>query len=274
RVALLPLRPARALAEHRFTGLRARALFAGLAAHSMLPLEFVASAAFGLVLGVAAHALGWPIARGGAQKLADALASYLRQLGGEIVVNHPITTLDELASCRIVLCDLTPRQLLNIAGDRLSPYYRQSLQRYRYGMGAFKMDWALSGPVPWKAAPCARAATVHLGGTLDEIALSERLAWRGEHAEKPFVLAVQPSLFDSSRAPAGRHTLWAYCHVPNGSRVDMTERIENQIERFAPGFRDQILARHSMSPGDLEQHNPNLVGGDVSGGAQTLRQIF
>jgi len=274
RFGLRAIRPARALAEHRFAGLRARALFAGLAAHSMLPLEFVASAAFGLVLGVAAHALGWPIARGGAQKLADALASYLRQLGGEIVVNHPITTLDELASCRIVLCDLTPRQLLNIAGDRLSPYYRQSLQRYRYGMGAFKMDWALSGPVPWKAAPCARAATVHLGGTLDEIALSERLAWRGEHAEKPFVLAVQPSLFDSSRAPAGRHTLWAYCHVPNGSAFDMSDRIEAQIERFAPGFRDLVIARSVMAPPDLERRNANLVGGDINGGAAILQQLF
>jgi phytoene dehydrogenase-like protein len=274
RFGLHAILPARRFAERVFAGPRARALFAGLAAHSMLPLEFMASAAFGLVLGVAAHALGWPIARGGAQKLADALASHLRQLGGEIVVNRRITTLDEIASCRVVLCDLTPRQLLNIAGHRLSARYRQSLERYRYGMGAFKMDWALSGPVPWKAAPCARAATVHLGGTLEEIALSERLAWHGEHAEKPFVLAVQPSLFDESRAPAGKHTLWAYCHVPNGSTFDMSERIEAQIERFAPGFRDLVVARNVMAPLDLERRNANLVGGDINGGAAILQQLF
>ncbi|HEU4340921.1 MAG TPA: NAD(P)/FAD-dependent oxidoreductase, partial [Candidatus Binatia bacterium] len=221
-----------------------------------------------------AHALGWPIARGGSQKLADALASYLRSLGGEIVVNRCVGGLDELPPSRVLLCDLTPRQLLSICGDRLSPRYRRKLQRYRYGMAAFKMDWALSGRVPWKAAECARAATVHLGGTLDEVALSERAAWKSQHAEHPFVLLVQPSLFDSSRAPNSRHTLWGYCHVPNGSALDMTERIEKQIERFAPGFRELVLARSVMSPRDLESRNANLVGGDINGGAPILKQLL
>ena len=274
KFGLRAMRPARRLAENVFAGQRARALFAGLAAHSMLPLEYAASAAFGLVLGVTAHALGWPIARGGAQKLADALSSYLRQLGGEIVVNRWITSLDDLPASRVVLCDLTPRQLLRIAGNRFSSRYRRSLEHYHYGMGAFKMDWALSAPVPWKAASCARAATVHLGGTLDEIALSERAAWRGDPAGRPFVLLVQPSLFDDSRAPATKHTLWAYCHVPHGSNFDMTHRVEAQIERFAPGFRDLVIARSVMAPHDLEQHNANLVGGDINGGAAILRQLF
>ena len=274
KFGLRAMRPARRLAENVFAGQRARALFAGLAAHSMLPLEYAASAAFGLVLGVTAHALGWPIVRGGAQKLADALSSYLRQLGGEIVVNRWITSLDDLPASRVVLCDLTPRQLLRIAGNRFSSRYRRSLEHYHYGMGAFKMDWALSAPVPWKAASCARAATVHLGGTLDEIALSERAAWRGDPAGRPFVLLVQPSLFDDSRAPATKHTLWAYCHVPHGSNFDMTHRVEAQIERFAPGFRDLVIARSAMAPRDLEQHNANLVGGDINGGAAILRQLF
>jgi phytoene dehydrogenase-like protein len=274
KFGLHAMRPARRLAENVFAEQRARALFAGLAAHSMLPLEYAPSAAFGLVLGVTAHALGWPIARGGAQKLADALSSYLRQLGGEIVVNRWITSLDDLPASRVVLCDLTPRQLLRIAGNRFSSRYRRSLEHYHYGMGAFKMDWALSAPVPWKAASCARAATVHLGGTLDEIALSERAAWRGDPAGRPFVLLVQPSLFDDSRAPATKHTLWAYCHVPHGSNFDMTHRVEAQIERFAPGFRDLVIARSAMAPRDLEQHNANLVGGDINGGAAILRQLF
>ena len=274
KFGLRAMRPARRLAENVFAGQRARALFAGLAAHSMLPLEYAASAAFGLVLGVTAHALGWPIVRGGAQKLADALSSYLRQLGGEIVVNRWITSLDDLPASRVVLCDLTPRQLLRIAGNRFSSRYRRSLEHYHYGMGAFKMDWALSAPVPWKAASCARAATVHLGGTLDEIALSERAAWRGDPAGRPFVLLVQPSLFDDSRAPATKHTVWAYCHVPHGSNFDMTHRVEAQIERFAPGFRDLVIARSVMAPRDLEQHNANLVGGDINGGAAILRQLF
>jgi phytoene dehydrogenase-like protein len=274
RFGLQAIRSACHLANKRFKGERARALFAGLAAHSMLPLEHWGSAAVGLVLGIAAHVLGWPVPRGGAQKLTDALASYLRTLGGEIETNRTIATLAELPRSRIVLCNVTPRQLLQIAGEQLTPRYRNTLQRYRYGMGAFKLDWALSGPVPWKAAECARAATVHLGGGIEEIAASERAAWYGEHVHRPFVLLAQPSLFDPSRAPDTQHTLWAYCHVSNGSTFDMTERIESQIERFAPGFRDLVLARSVRSPLELERHNANCVGGDINGGAADLRQLF
>ena len=274
RFGFLGIQPARRLAETRFQGERAKGLFSGVAAHSMLPLEHWGSAAFGLVLGIAGHAVGWPIARGGAQKLIDALAAHLRTLGGEIISNRAVRALDELPSSRVVLCDVTPRQLLEISGERLSPSFRKSLGRYRYGMGAFKLDWALSGPVPWKAPECARAATVHLGGTLEEIAVSEESAWSGRHVEKPFVLLAQPSLFDSSRAPEGKHTLWGYCHVPNGSTLNMAESIEKQIERFAPGFRDLIIRRSSMSPLELEKRNANLVGGDINGGAASLRQLF
>jgi phytoene dehydrogenase-like protein len=274
RFGALGLQPARRLVENRFLERRARGLFAGLAAHSMLPLEHRGTAAFGLVLGITGHSAGWPIARGGAQKLTDALAAYLLALGGEIIPNRPVRRLDELPSSRVVLCDLTPRQLMRIAGDRLSISFRKKLQRYRYGMGAFKIDWALSAPVPWTTRECARAATVHLGGTLEEIALSEDSAWRGEHADKPFVLLAQPSLFDSSRAPEGKHTLWGYCHVPHGSTFNMQERIENQIERFAPGFRQVVMDRHVMSPLELERRNANLIGGDINGGAPTLGQLF
>ena len=274
RFGLSAIRPARSFSESWFEEQRARALFAGLSAHSMLPLEAWGSAAFALVLATTAHALGWPIARRGSQALADALALYLRSKGGELYTNAPVQTLDELPSCRVILCDMTPRQLLGLAGDRLSPSYRRRLEGYRYGMGAFKIDWALSAPVPWKAQACARAATVHLGGTLQEIAASERAAWRGDHTAHPFVLAVQPSLFDSSRAPLSKHTLWTYCHVPNGSAFNMTARIEAQIERFAPGFRDTVLARGVAAPADLERRNPNLIGGDINGGAATLSQLF
>lgn len=274
RFGLEAVRSARSLAEKRFQGEKARALFGGLAAHSMLALDMRGSAAFGLVLGITAHALGWPVPRGGAQKLAHAMASYFQSLGGEIVTNRRVSTLDELPRSRAVLCDLTPRQLLTIAGERLPRRYRQKLQSYRYGMGAFKMDWALAGPVPWKAPECARAATVHVGGGLEEISASERAAWSGQSVDKPFVLLAQPSLFDPSRAPQRNHTLWGYCHVPNGSNTDMAERIERQIERFAPGFRDLVLARSAMSPVQLEQHNANLVGGDINGGAADLRQLF
>ena len=274
RFGFSAIQSARGLAEGRFQGEPARGFFAGLAAHSMLPLENWGSAAFGLVLAISGHAVGWPIARGGAQKVTDALALHLRSLGGEIVTNRPVRSLGDLPPSRVVLCDLTPRQLIEIAGERFSPRYRKSLQRYRYGMGAFKMDWALSGPVPWKARECARAATIHLGGTLGEIAFSERSVWRGEPVEKPFVLLAQPSLFDPSRAPEGKHTLWGYCHVPNGSTFNMTERIEKQIERFAPGFGDLVVRRSVMSPMELEKRNANLVGGDINGGAPTLSQLF
>src|SRR5688572_941189 len=274
RFGLSAIRPARNFSESWFEAQRGRALLAGLSAHSMLPLEAWGSAAFGLVLATTAHALGWPIARRGSQALADALVLYLQSKGGEIYTNTPVQTLDELPSCRVILCDMTPKQLLGVAGDRLSPSYRRRLERYRYGMGAFKIDWALSAPVPWEAQACARAATVHLGGTLQEIAASERAAWRGDHTAHPFVLAVQPSLFDSARAPESKHTLWTYCHVPNGSAFDMTAHIEAQMERFAPGFRDTVLARSVAAPADLERRNPNLIGGDINGGAPTLGQLF
>jgi phytoene dehydrogenase-like protein len=274
RFGMLAIQPGRRLAECRFATERAKGLFAGLVAHSILPLEYWGSAAFGLVLAIAGHSVGWPLAWGGAQKLTGALAGYLLSLGGEIVLSHPVRKLNELPPARVVLCDVTPRQLLAIAGEDLSRSYRTKLAGYRYGMGAFKMDWALSGPVPWKARECARAATIHLGGTLTEIAFSEQSAWRGDHVEQPFVLLAQPSLFDPSRAPEGQHTLWGYCHVPHGSTFDMTERIEKQIERFAPGFGDLVLQRSVMSPRELERHNPNLVGGDINGGAPTLNQLF
>jgi phytoene dehydrogenase-like protein len=274
RFGLKAVRSASGLARSTFAGERARGLFAGLAAHSMLPLERPLSAAFGLVLGAAGHAVGWPMARGGSQRIADALAACLRLLGGEIAAGRPVGSLDELPPARAVLLDITPRQVLRLAGDRLPAGYRRALRRYRYGPGAFKVDWALDGPIPWRAAECGRAATVHLGGTLAEIAASERAAWQGTPAERPYVLLVQPTLFDPSRAPHGVHTAWAYCHVPNGSPFDMTERIEAQVERFAPGFRDRILARSVMPPAELERHDANYVGGDIAGGVQDLRQQY
>ena len=274
RFGKLALRPASRLAKTLFKGERARALFAGLAAHSVLPLERVPSAAFGLVLGVTAHTFGWPLPRGGAQQIADSLASHLRSLGGEILTNTKVNSLDELPPARITLCDVTPRQMLAIADSRLSPGFRRKLSQYRYGPGAYKIDWALDAPIPWTAAECSRSGTVHVGGTLEEIAESERAVWQGQHPERPFVLVAQPSLFDSTRTPEGKHTAWAYCHVPHASDFDMTERIEQQIERFAPGFARHIVARNVMPPGRLEQHNANLIGGDINGGVQDLRQLF
>ena len=274
RFGLKAIRSATALADSWFKTQRARGLFAGIAAHSIIPLEWRGSAAFGLVLSASAHADGWPVAKGGSQKLSDALASYLRSLGGVIETDSPVKSLDALPPAEAVLCDLTPRQLVALAGDRLPEGYRKKLLQYRYGPAAFKLDWALSGPVPWKAAECARACTVHVAGTFEETADAERAPWEGRCAKKPFVLVVQPSLFDSTRAPAGQHVLWGYCHVPNGSTEDMTDRIESQIERFAPGFKSRILARSVMAPADLERHNSNLVGGDIVGGAQDLSQVF
>ncbi len=270
----LALRSAFSLAERRFKGDRAKALFAGVAGHSVLPLESVGSAAVALILGIVGHAVGWPFPRGGSQRIADALASYFRSLGGEIVSGAKVETFDELQPVRAILCDIGPRQLVRMAGDRLPSAFRRQLERYCYGPGAYKVDWALSGPIPWRAAECSRAATVHLGGSLNEIAVSERAPWQGEHAERPYVLLTQSSLFDSTRAPVGKHTAWAYCHVPNGSKFDMLDRIERQVERFAPGFRDLILARSVLDPAALESHNPNLVGGDFAGGAQNLGQLF
>ncbi|MBK9942235.1 MAG: NAD(P)/FAD-dependent oxidoreductase [Kouleothrix sp.] len=266
--------PARRLAEIWFRGDHARALFAGMAAHSILPLERAPSAAAGLVLAALGHRFGWPIPRGGAQTIADALASYLRELGGTIVTGARVATLAQLPPARTIMFDLTPRQLLQIAGERLPAGYRRALGRYRYGPGAFKLDWALDGPIPWRAPACTWAATVHLGGSLAEIAESERAAWAGRHAARPFVLLAQPSLFDHTRAPVGQHTAWAYCHVPHGSAFDMTERIEAQIERFAPGFRARILARSTMGPAAMEAYNANYIGGDINGGVQDLTQLF
>ncbi|SPE35502.1 Protein p49 [Candidatus Sulfopaludibacter sp. SbA6] len=273
RFAPYAFRSATGLARARFHGSRARGLFAGLAAHSVLPLESVMTAAFGLMFAIAGHALGWPLPRGGAQRIAGAMASYLRSLGGEILTSSRVSSLDELPPARAVLLDVTPRQLLGIARDRLPSPYRRKLEQYRYGPGVFKTDYAMDGPIPWKDAECARAGTVHLGGTLEEIAESEGSAARGAAPERPFVLAAQQSLFDDSRAPAGKHTAWAYCHVPNGCTVDMTARIEAQIERFAPGFRERILARHAMGPAALEARNANYVGGDIGGGSYQACQF-
>jgi phytoene dehydrogenase-like protein len=266
--------PATLLARLTFRGERARAVFAGLSAHSMLRLDRPPSGAFGLTLGVLAHAVGWPFPRGGTQRLSDALASYLRSLGGEIETGHRVESLAELGETPTVLLDVTPRGLLALAGDRLPGRYRRGLEGYRYGPGVFKLDWALDGPIPWRAEECAQAATVHLGATLKEIADSEAAPGRGEIAERPYVLLAQQSLFDSTRAPAGQHTAWAYCHVPNGSTVDATERIEAQVERFAPGFRERILARSALGPADMERYNANYVGGDINAGAATLSQLF
>ena len=274
RFGLTGLRSARSVAQARFRGERARALFAGLAAHSILPLERPLSAAFGLVLGAAGHAVGWPMPRGGAQRISGALASHLTSLGGRIETGVPVERLEDVPAAAVTLLDMTPRQVVKIAGRRLPGRFRRSLDAYRYGPAAFKVDWALSGPVPWRASECARAGTVHLGGSMDEIANAERDVWLGRHPDRPFVLLSQPSLFDPSRAPEGRHTIWAYCHVPNGSRFDMTDRIEAQVERFAPGFRERILKRSVRPPAALEEYNPNCVGGDINGGVQDLGQLF
>lgn len=274
RFGLSGIRSAKTFAEGKFKEEKTRTLFAGLAAHSFLSLDQAGTAAFGLILGVLAHTVGWPVTRGGSQRLANALAAHLEELGGEIVTNHRVQSLAELPPARVILCDITPRQLARMAGDSLTASFRRRMERYRYGPAAFKMDWALNAPVPWKAVECRTAATVHLGGSFAEIAESEWNASHGRHSERPFILVAQPSLFDPTRAPAGQHTLWAYCHVPNGSTVDMSDVIERQIERFAPGFRDCIIGRSVMTPSDLERHNPNLIGGDINGGIQDLAQMF
>jgi phytoene dehydrogenase-like protein len=264
---LSALLPAASLARSRFSGLRARALFAGIAAHSVLSLEAPASAAVALILMAAGNARGWPIVRGGAQVLTDVLVGHLQSLGGRIETGCEVTQLPE---ADVILADVTPRQLLQIAGSKLSQEYRRQLERFRYGAGVFKIDYALSSPVPWTAKECSRAATVHLGGTLEEVVASERHFT----SEAPLVLFVQPSVFDPSRAPAGHHTAWAYCHVPNGSTTDRLDSIERQIERFAPGFRDCVLSRTVSPPAALERWNPNLIGGDISAGDMNLRQLI
>ena len=267
-------RSARSLANGSFTTERGRTFFAGLAAHAMLPLEYLSTGGFGLTLAISAHFSGWPVVRGGAQRLTQSLVSYLGSLGGKVITDCPVESLDQLPPARAILLNVTPRQLLKLAGNQLPDSYSRKLSRYRYGMAAFKLDWALDKPIPWTAPECRQAGTIHLGGSLTEICESERGAWQGTVTKRPFVLLSQPSLFDSSRAPQGRHAAWAYCHVPNGYAEDVTELIEAQIERFAPGFRKCILARSVLTPLDLERHNPNLVGGDIAGGASMLSQLF
>ena len=274
RFGLAALAPARGLANVRFGEQRARALFAGIAAHSFLPLEAPASAAFGLVLGAAGHAVGWPLPRGGAQAISDTLAAHLRELGGEIETDSRVENLEQLPKARAILFDTTCWQFVRIAANQLPDRYQRRLERFRHAPGVFKIDYALSAPVPWRAAECRAAGTLHLGGTLEEIAESEHQVAQGRHPERPFVLVAQQSLFDRSRAPENQQTLWAYCHVPHGSDRDMTESIEEQIERFAPGFRGCVLARHTAGASALERSNPNLIGGDINGGAADLWQLI
>jgi len=252
----------------------ARGLWGGMAAHSMLPLTKTATSAIALVLMITGHLKGWPLPRGGTASLARALGSYFTSLGGVIQTGFEVRSLRDLPSSRALLLDLTPRQLLRLGGHRWSSLYQTQLERYRYGMGVFKIDWALDGSIPFKAGACDLSGTVHIGGTLEEIVTSEQMTWEGRHPEKPFVLLAQQSIFDPSRAPVDKHTAWAYCHVPNGSRNDMTAAIEGQVERFAPGFRERILARHVMDTAQLESYNANYIGGDINGGAIDIRQLF
>jgi len=273
RFGLLGLRSAEGVAR-RFAGVRARALLAGCAAHSILPLSRMLSGAVGLMFLVTGHVEEWPVARGGSAAIARALAGYLASLGGRIETGRRVTSLTDLPPSRVVLFDTSPAQLADIGAPVLPARYLRRLRRYRYGPGVFKMDWALDGPIPWRDPRCLEASTVHLGGTFEEIAAAEAAVWRGEHPERPFVLVVQQSQHDPSRAPPGKHTGYAYCHVPAGSKVDLTETVERQIERFAPGFRDRILARRAMGPADLERHNPNNVGGAITGGVADLGQLF
>jgi phytoene dehydrogenase-like protein len=274
RFGLLGLRSCTSLASSYFNEPKARAMFAGLCAHSVLPLERAGTSSFGLVLALAGHAINWPCVRGGSKKIVEALAACLKNLGGEIQTGRLVKSMNDLPHARAVLFDLTPRQIVAIAGEQLASGYRKRLSEYRYGPGVFKVDWALDGPIPWKAQECSEAATVHLGGTMSEIAASESAMWNGQHHERPFVLIAQQSLFDETRAPEGKQTGWAYCHVPHGSSVDMTERIEAQVERFAPGFRDRILERHTVNSAELERYNPNMIGGDIGGGSNELWQFM
>ena len=282
----VPPRHPVALARYGWTGIRpatwvvrrfssdgARGLFAGLAGHSILSLSALSTTGYGVMLGVLGHLVGWPLPRGGSQTIADALVSLLAARGGAVECGREVRSLDELPPARALLLDLTPRQVIAVAGRRLPPQYVRRLERFRYGPGVFKLDLALDGPVPWANREATRSATVHLGGRFEEIAAAEGDVQRGRHPERPFVLLAQPSLFDPTRAPEGIHTVWAYCHVPNGSTVDMADRIEAQIERFAPGFRERIIGRHAMGPAGVEAHDANHVGGDINGGAADLRQF-
>ncbi len=274
RFGIPALRSAAALAASRFRTEQARALFVGLGAHSMLSLRRPATASFGLVLAAAGHAYGWPFAHGGSRRVADALAALLRARGGTVVVDSRVASMQQVSSRRVVLFDLTPRQVLPIASSQWPDGFSRQLQRFRYGPGVFKVDWALDGPIPWRAPACRQAGTVHVGGAFDEVVAAEDAVAEGGVAERPFVILAQPTVADPTRAPAGKHVGWAYCHVPNGSTVDMRERIEAQVERFAPGFTSRILARQVMGPADIERHNANNVGGDINGGIADLRQLF
>jgi phytoene dehydrogenase-like protein len=273
RFAATAVLPATVLIRSRFSGVEARGLAAGLAAHSMLSLRSPATAGYGLLLGMLAHGVGWPVARGGSQAIADALAAVVTGSGGAIVTDQLVRSLDELPAARAVLLDVSPRQLLDLAGDRLPARYRRALRRYRYGSGVWKVDWTLDGPAPWTVGDVGRATTVHVGGSAAEITAAEAEVVAGGHPERPFVLMVQPTVVDRSRAPGGDEVAWAYCHVPNGSTMDMTDRMEGQIERFAPGFRDRITARHVMGPAELERRNANYVGGDIAVGRTDLTQL-
>lgn len=274
RLGLPGLLPATGLTRAVFRGEDVRALFGSLSAHSMIDLGRPLSASFGLVLGLYAHAVGWPLVRGGTAALSDALVAELLDLGGQIETGRPVTSLAELPPSRVVLLDVTPRAALAIAGKRLPDRTRHAYERFRYGSGVFKLDWALDGPIPWASDGARRTATVHLGGTLGEIAASEHEVARGGHPQRPFVILVQYDPWDPSRAPAGKATAWAYCHVPSGSTVDMTDRIEAQVERFAPGFRDRILGRAVHAPAAMEAHDPNYIGGDINAGIQDIRQLI
>lgn len=258
----------------KFRTREARGLWAGMAAHSMQPLSNLTTSAIALVLLVTGHLKGWPVPRGGSGKIAGALSSYFLSLGGEIRTETYVESMKDIPSARAVLLDLTPRQILGICGNLFTPLYKWQLERYRYGMGVFKIDWALDGPIPFISENCRKAGTVHLGNTFDEIAGSEEETAKGRHPERPFVLLAQQSLFDSTRAPEGKHTAWAYCHVPNGSELDMTAAIEDQVERFAPGFKDLILAKHTMNTREIQAYNPNYIGGDINGGIIDITQLF
>ena len=271
---MMALLPANLFSKIAFRNPRTRAMFAGMAAHSIQALESPATSAFGLMLLMLAHSAGWGMAKGGSHAISKAMVTYFESLGGTVQTNFEVKSLADLPQAKKILFNLTPRQIIEIAGDALPASYRKRLGRYRYGPGVFKVDYALSEAVPWTNPEIRRAGTVHLGGTLEEIALSERLCVEGIHSEKPYVLLAQQSLFDATRAPAGKHTVWAYCHVPHGSTRDMTDAIENQIERYAPGFRDVVLARHTMNTAEIQQYNPNYIGGDINGGVQDLLQLF
>ncbi|MGN6295346.1 MAG: phytoene desaturase family protein [Ginsengibacter sp.] len=274
KFAIQAINSGRHFAQHHFETAKAQALFSGMAAHSILPLNKLSTASIGIVLNTVAHINGWPLPKGGAQKITYALAASFESYGGEIQKGFKISSLQQLPQTKAVLLDVTPAQLLRIAGDQFSKLYEWQLRNYQYGAGVFKIDWALSQPVPFTDKKCRAAATIHIGGSLQEICDSENAISKNQIPDKPFVLFVQPGVVDSSRAPAGKQTAWAYCHVPNGSTKDMTEAIENQVERFAPGFKDCILARHVMNTHDIQDYNSNYMGGDINGGAATITQIF